>query len=131
MSTSKDHMVLHMSAAPPVEIGGDQAERDACDAGEYKLEEDCPALLLAWQEEREKEVDASLQNAGHRGAQLSDGIEAAEVDPCGDDEEGIEDVSSALPGEAEEKYAARKKDSLSDGKRKQPQRKEATMDLAC
>ena len=94
-------MVLHMSAAPPVEVGGDQAERDACEAGENKLEEDCPALLLAWQEEREKEVDASLQNAGHGGAQLSDGIEAAEVDPCGDDEEGIEDVSSALPGEAE------------------------------
>ena len=131
MSSSKDHMILHMSAAPPVEIGGDQAERDACEAGENKLEEDCPAFLLAWQEEREKEVDASLQNAGHGGAQLSDGIEAAEVDPCGDDEEGIEDVSSALPGEAEEKYAARKKGSLSDGKRKQPQRKEATWDLAC
>ena len=106
-----------MSAAPPVEIGCDQAERDACEAGENKLDEDCPALLLAWQEEREKEVDASLQNAGHGGAQLSDGIEAAEVDPC---EEGVEDVSSALPGEAEEKYAARKKNSLSDGKRKQP-----------
>ena len=120
MSTSKDHMVLHMSAPPPVEKGCDQAERDACEAGENKLEEDCPALLLAWQEEREKEVDASLQNAGHGGAQLSDGIEAAEVDPCGDDEEGIEDVSSALPGEAEEKCAARKKDSLSEGKRKQP-----------
>ena len=120
MSSSKDHMILHMSAAPPVEIGGDQAERDACEAGENKLEEDCPAFLLAWQEERDKEVDASLQNAGHGGAQLSDGIEAAEVDPCGDDEEGVEDVSSALPGEAEEKYAARKKGSLSDGKRKQP-----------
>ena len=131
MSTSKDHMILHMSAAPPVEIGGDHAERDTCEAGENKLEEDCPALLLAWQEEREKEVDASFQNAGHGGAQLSDGIEAAEVDPCGDDEEGIEDVSSALPGEAEEKYAARKKGSMSDGKRKQPQRKEATWDLAC
>ena len=90
-----------MSAAPPVEIGGDQTERDACDAGENKLEDDCPAFLLAWQEEREKEVGASLQNVGQGGAQLSDGIEAAEVDPCGDDEEGIEDVSSALPGEAE------------------------------
>ena len=107
MATSELHVVLHVPVPPPVEVGGDQAEQGAGEVAQEQLEEECPAFPLPWEEEREEEVDKALQDAGHRGAQLPHSSQAAEVDPCGDDEEGIEDVSSALPGEAEEKYAAR------------------------
>ena len=106
MATSEPHVVLHVPVPPPVEVGGDQAERGAGEVAQEQLEEECPAFSLLWEEEREEEVDNALQDAGHRGAQLPHGSQAAEVDPSGEDKEGIEDVSSALPGEAEEKYAA-------------------------
>ena len=111
MATSKPHVVLHVPVPPPVEVGGDQAEAGAgeqLEELEEQLEEECPAFPLPWEEEREEEVDKALQDAGHRGAQLPHGSQAAEVDPGGEDEEGVEDMSSALPGEAEKNEAGRK-----------------------
>ena len=108
MATSEPHVVLHVPVPPPVEVAGDQAERGAGEAGQEQLEEECPAFPLPWEEEREEEVDNALQDAGHRGAQLPHSSQAAEVDPGGEDEEGVEDMSSALPSEAEKNEAGRK-----------------------
>ena len=108
MATSEPHVVLHLPVPPPVEVGGDQAEGGAGEAGQEQLEEECPAFPLPWEEEREEEVDKALQDAGHRGAQLPHSSQAAEVDPGGEDEEGVEDMSSALPSEAEKNEAGHK-----------------------
>ena len=110
MATSELHVVLHVPVPPPVEVGGDQAEGGAGEAGQKQLEEECPAFPLPcpWEEEREEEVDKALQDAGHRGAQLPHSSQAAEVDPGGEDEEGVEDMSSALPSEAEKNEGGRK-----------------------
>ena len=60
---------------------------------------------------------------------MPDSVEAAEVDPSGDDKEGIVDVGSAVPGEAEQKGTRSKEDSVSDAKWQVPQRKKAGGDM--
>ena len=59
------HMVLHLPAFPPVEVGGDQAEGEVGEAAQNQLDEKRLAFPLAWEEEREKVVENSFQNAGH------------------------------------------------------------------
>lgn len=59
------HMVLHLPAFPPVEVGGDQAEGEVSEAAQNQLDENCPVFPLAWEEEREKVVENSFHNAGH------------------------------------------------------------------
>ena len=56
---------------------------------------------------------------------MPDSVEAAEVDPSGDNKEGIVDVGSAVPGEAEQEGTRSKEDSVSDPKWQEPQRKKA------
>ena len=123
------HMVLHLPAFPPVEVSGDQAEGEVGEAAQNQLDEKRLAFPLDWEEEREKVVENSFQNAGQRWTQLLDSVEAAQVDPSGDDKEGVEDVGSALPGEAKEEGSRSKEGSLSDAKGQQPERKEAARDV--
>ena len=60
---------------------------------------------------------------------MPDSVEAAEVDPSSDNEEGIEDVGSAVPGEAKQKSTRSKEGSMSACKWQEPQRKEAAGDV--
>ena len=63
-----------------------------------KVEAECSVDLLAacWQEMRKEEVYDSFENARKRRTQMTDSVGDADVDPSGDNEEGVEIVSPAL-----------------------------------
>ena len=60
---------------------------------------------------------------------MPDSVEAAEVDPCSNNEEGIEDVGSAVPCESKQESTRSNESSVSEAKRQEPQRKEAAGDV--
>ena len=95
MTKSELRMVLHRPVLPPVEEGGDQADGEA---GEEKVEAECSVdlLVVCWQEVRKEEVYDSFENARKRRTQMTDSVDDADVDPSGDNEEGVEIVSPAL-----------------------------------
>ena len=48
------HMVLHLPAFPPVEVGGDQAEGGVGEAAQNQLDKKRLAFPLAWEKRGKK-----------------------------------------------------------------------------